>query len=278
MKAFEEFRYKSPEFWALVKLISQELGYTERKTKSIRTFDEMEITNLLDKMGVLFRYETVQDVVAYSERRADILNNDAQHFLMDADNAHAVFESVLPLAEAHNYLCAIPMNKQTGDMKQVAFLTATINILTEKTLREAGLFFGQKCFNDDPRSLLYTLDQNGYLAGTSSRRMDGAYPDVINPKIVWEIKEYYYTTSFGSRVADGIYETRLDGHELRDFSNRTLRPIKHIMFIDGYRTWWKDGKSYLCRLIDMLNEGLVDEVIVGREVLTRWPEVLRSVL
>lgn len=278
MRAFKEYRHQSPAFWALVKFVSQELGYTDRKTKSIRTFTEIEITKLLDSKGLSFRYEDVQDVVAYSQKRARILNTDARSNLMNATEAQAVYLELLAIARSQDYLCAIPMNKQKGDMRQVAFLTASINILAEKTLREAGLFHGQKCFNDDPRSLLYALDRKGYLTGASSRRMDGAYPDVINPKIVWEIKEYYYTTSFGSRVADGIYETRLDGHELRDISHRTLCPIKHVLFVDGYRTWWDDGKSYLCRLIDILNEGLVDEVIVGREVLTRWPEVLRNVL
>ena len=34
------------------------------------------------------------------------------------------------------------------------------------------------------------------------------------------------------------------------------------------------GKSYLCRFIDTLNMGLIDELIVGKEVLTRWREVL----
>ena len=48
--------------------------------------------------------------------------------------------------------------------------------------------------------------------------------------------------------------------------------------MDAYRTWWKQGKSYLCRLVDAMNSGVVDEVIVGREVLTRWPELLRSVM
>ena len=38
----------------------------------------------------------------------------------------------------------------------------------------------------------------------------------MNPIAVWELKEYYYTTTFGSRVADGIYETLLDGMELED--------------------------------------------------------------
>lgn len=278
MRAFEKYRHQSPEFWALVKFVSQELGYTDRKTKSIRTFSETEITKLLDDKGFLFRYEDVQDVVDYSQKRAHILNTFARSNLMNALDAQALYSELSFVAQSQNYVCAIPMNKQKGDMRQVAFLTASINILAEKTLREAGLFHGQKCFNDDPRSLLYAVDRKGYLTGASSRRMDGAYPDVTNPKIVWEIKEYYYTTSFGSRVADGIYETRLDGHELKDISNRTLSPIMHVMFVDGYRTWWEDGKSYLCRLIDILNEGLVDEVIVGREVLTRWPEVLRSVL
>lgn len=38
------------------------------------------------------------------------------------------------------------------------------------------------------------------------------------------------------------------------------------------------GKSYLCRIIDMLHMGLVDEVIMGKEVFERWPQILRSVL
>lgn len=278
MKAFPEFQHQSSDFWALVKFVSQELGYTDRRTKSIRTYNEDEIVKLLDSKNILVNYALVQDVTSYSQKRAAILNEQARSNLMDADGARLVYESLSPLSADQNFLCTIPMNKQKGAMKQVAYLTASINILAEKTLREAGLFTGKKCFNDDPRSLVYAVDQYGYIAGASSRRMDGAYPDVINPKIVWEVKEYYYTTSFGSRVADGIYETRLDGHEIRDISARTLRPIVHVMFIDGFRTWWVDGKSYLCRLIDMLNEGLVDEVIVGREVLTRWPEVLRSVL
>jgi len=46
---------------------------------------------------------------------------------------------------------------------------------------------------------------------TLARRVDGAFTDTVNPIAVWEIKEYYYTKTFGSRVADGIYETLLDG-------------------------------------------------------------------
>ena len=38
----------------------------------------------------------------------------------------------------------------------------------------------------------------------------------LNPIAIWEIKEYYYTTTFGSRIADGVYETPLDGMELEE--------------------------------------------------------------
>ena len=96
--------------------------------------------------------------------------------------------------------------------------------------------------------------------------------------MVWEIKEYYYSSTFGSRVADGVYETQLDGYEFREIAPYAARPVTHVFFLDGYSTWWEDGKSYLCRIIDILNAGLVDEVIVGREVFQRWPELLTAAI
>jgi len=41
--------------------------------------------------------------------------------------------------------------------------------------------------------------------------------------------------------------------------------------IRAYDTWWGMGKSYLCRLVDMLHMGLVDEILFGREVVARIP-------
>ena len=65
---------------------------------------------------------------------------------------------------------------------------------------------------------------------------------------------------------------------VRDISQRSGKPITHVFFLDAYKTWWVDGKSYLCRIVDILNSGLVDEVIVGREVLDRWPKLLKSII
>ncbi len=102
---------------------------------------------------------------------------------------------------------------------------------------------------------------------------------------MWEIKEYYYTTTFGSRVADGVYETLLDGMELeeldsalRELSRLEDRPthIQHILVIDAHYTWWIKGRSYLCRIIDMLHMGYVDEVLFGKEVITRIPLIAKE--
>lgn len=278
MKAFHEFRNMVPEFWALVKFTSQELKYTETTTGLVRSYSEEEIIDLLDAREYQVNYSLVQSVAEYSRLRASLLNDSVRCNLMTIGEVRTVFESLRTIHTSENYLCKIPMNKQKGDKRHEAYLTAIVNILTERTLREAGLFSGTKCFVDDPTRYLYAINGKGYLVGAASRRMDGAYPDTINPKLVWEIKEYYGTTSFGSRVADGVYETQLDGYEIADISRRSGNSILHALIVDDYFTWWTKGKSYLCRLVDILNEGLVDEVIIGREVLTRWPEVLRSVL
>lgn len=54
----------------------------------------------------------------------------------------------------------------------------------------------------------------------------------------------------------------------------TQRKIQHLLVVDDYFTWWECGRSYLCRLIDMLHMGYLDEVIFGREVVTRLPAVV----
>ncbi|RXK85040.1 hypothetical protein EST62_08280 [Chlorobaculum sp. 24CR] len=49
------------------------------------------------------------------------------------------------------------------------------------------------------------------------------------------------------------------------------RKIKHYLMVDAHFTWWVKGKAYLCRIIDMLHMGLIDEVLFGREVAERLP-------
>jgi hypothetical protein len=70
-----------------------------------------------------------------------------------------------------------------------------------------------------------------------------------------------------------VYETLLDGMELEELKNSTNRKVQHLLIVDDYFTWWECGRSYLCRMIDMLHMGYVDEVIFGREVTERIPVI-----
>lgn len=278
MKPFNQFYNKDASFWAIIRFASETLGYTDRRYGIVKAYTKEEIENLCIKYNINISSDTKDAAITYISMRANLLNKFVESMLMDAQTAGEEYKYWERIHRIGNYSCKLPLNKQKGEMKQVAFFTSIINTITEKTIREITGLTNGKGFDDDPRGLIYIWDEERHLIGASSRRFDGAYPGIENPEIVWEIKEYYYATTFGSRVADGVYETQLDGFEFKELFNRTGRKVYHVLFVDAYRTWWKQGKSYLCRLVDAMNSGVVDEVIVGKEVLNRWPELLKSVI
>lgn len=204
-------------------------------------------------------------LTSYFRFRARMLNDYVEPRLMDLERAQNVF------GELHARLaprCPIPANKQRGEKAGPAYFTGIINMLIEQ--------HSQGCPVDyDPRQLT-TVTRDEKPLRTLARRVDGAFPAPLNPIAIWEIKEYYYTTTFGSRIADGVYETLLDGMELSElFTNEDVR-VDHLLMIDSHRTWWKSGRSYLCRIIDMLHMGFVDEVLFGYEVVERLPDVVAN--
>lgn len=75
-------------------------------------------------------------------------------------------------------------------------------------------------------------------------------------------------------MADGVYETLLDGMELQELRKSAKIDVKHYLMIDAHYTWWECGRSYLCRIIDMMHMGYVDEVLFGREVSERLPQIV----
>ncbi len=91
---------------------------------------------------------------------------------------------------------------------------------------------------------------------------------------MWEIKEYYYTTTFGSRVSGGVYETLLDGMEVEELHEHEHIDLKHYLIADAHFTWWECGKPYLCRMFDMLHMGYADEILFGREVVEEMPRIV----
>ncbi|QQR75099.1 MAG: hypothetical protein IPJ17_05830 [Holophagales bacterium] len=75
-------------------------------------------------------------------------------------------------------------------------------------------------------------------------------------------------------MADGVYESLLDGMELEELREAEGIHVEHVLIVDARYTWWDCGRSYLCRIVDMLQMGLIDEVLFGREVLERLPAMV----
>ncbi len=272
MKPDPRFLIQPKEFWANVRTISQEVGYTVYGAKSVKIPSLEAIRQKLGVLGLSTSHiadedDTLTDfgqhLFDYFTYRATVLNATVQGSLMNKQSAEDEFKRLRARLNPH---CPLPMNKQKKDKRNYAFLTGMVNMLVEANVGDTPCDY-------DPRSLT-TITYNSLPLRTLSRRVDGAFPSVVNPIAIWEIKEYYYTTTFGSRVADGVYETLLDGMELEELETATQHKVQHILFIDDYFTWWDCGRSYLCRMIDMLHMGYVDEVVFGREVITRLPELV----
>jgi hypothetical protein len=269
MKANNEFLNLPKSFWAGIRTIGQACGYTERGTGQIKipkieeiekAFESLSLdkTKLRNNSGNLSEYSS--QIISYCAYRANVLNTFVEPRLMDVKRAKAEFER---LKRKLKPKCPLPMNKQKGKKKSPNYFTGIINMLVETATG------GLPC-EYDPR-VLTTVTKNGLPVRTLARRIDGAFPSAVNPIAVWEIKEYYYTTTFGSRVADGVYETLLDGMELEELHRNENYHVLHYLMVDAHYTWWDCGRSYLCRIIDMLNMGYVDEVFFGYEVIEALP-------
>jgi len=266
MRADPRFLQQPKAFWANVRLLSQEIGYTQKG--SIKVYSEQQVKETLAKLHLASDHLFAGGgttalgslLLQYIEFRADALNRTVEPSLMDAPDARELFDGLRTQLKPK---CPLPLNKQKGKKRKPAYLTGIVNMIVEANSGGCAVDYS-------PRELT-TITKNGQPLRTLARWVDGCLPSAVNPVAVWEIKEYYYTTSFGSRVADGVYETLLDGLELEELREHEGIHVDHVLFIDSHRTYWKDGKSFLCRMIDILNMGYVDEVFFGREVVDELP-------
>ena len=292
MRASDYWRRQDEQFWAYVRVLSEKRGYAKRGADSVAAFSLAECKVTLGELGrdpaVLDETDLGARLVDYFAYRAHELNDVARNNLLEANEAKELFSNIADkycttVTELHNNKGAlvaveygvrggvnvrVPMNKQKGVKRELSFLTCMVNILFSYELQ------GQP-FEDDPRRLP-VIDREGELFAAMSRRLDGASPSSINPRALWEIKEYYYTTTFGSKISDAVYISQLDGHERHEIVEATGMPIYLYLFVDAYGTWWDQGKAYLCRLVDAVNKGVVDEIVVGRECVEAIPRLVRT--
>ena len=282
MRGNPQFMLQAKGFWALVRTLSEHLGYTNRSRRgtpkgsgTVKVHTVGEQARALSELGLdptlVLKDGTATELGQLLEQyfvyRAEALTASVEPSLMDAEDAKCLFEEVHARVNPPS-ACPLPQNKQKGAKRAPAYLTGLVNMLVHEAIG------GHEC-NFNPRQLT-TFTRNGIPLRTLSRRVDGAFPSAVNPIALWEVKEYYYTTTFGSRVADGVYETLLDGLELEEIGQNEGVRAEHVLIVDSRFTWWVCGKSYLCRMIDMLNMGIVSEVIFGREVVERMPALARS--
>lgn len=269
MKPDSRFLELPINFWADIRTISETVGYSKLKraiSPDINQIISAYISNGFQydhiyKNGSITKYGDM--LIDYLGYRKTSLNQKVENLLMDRDEAKDNFDR---LKAQLNPRVHLPLNKQKNEKAGPAYFTGIINMLVEDGI-------GRNTCNFDPHNLpVITLDNRPVQV--LSRRVDGAFPSIINPISIWEIKEYYYTTTFGSRVADGVYETQVDGMELLDLLEATNIKVFHYLMIDSHNTWWNMGISYLCRIIDILHMGYIDEVLFGKEVITRLPEII----
>ncbi len=177
-------------FWATVRAISEESGYTARGTGQIKIHSINSMVDAYNGLGLDQRdivssdgspNQRGQNLLAYFNYRARVLNTFVESNLMDVAEAASLFSDYRArLAPS----CPLPMNKQTGEKKAPAYLTGLVNMLVEANSK------GLPC-NYDPKQLTAITKHNRPLR-TLARRVDGAFPSTIDPIAVWEIKEYYY--------------------------------------------------------------------------------------
>lgn len=271
MRANNKYINLDLKFWANVRTIGQAIGYSKNNQVLVHLFDDLLLAMEKSDLGIDHLSsddeptELAKLLLDYFRYRADILNDYVEPRLMDVERASTVFQE---LYKQFKPQVPLPMNKQKGEKRNPAYLTGIVNMLIEANSGELPCDY-------DPRTLT-TITKNDEPLRTLARRVDGCFPSCINPIAIWEIKEYYYTTTFGSRIADGVYETLLDGLELEELQEHESINVQHLLIVDSHRTWWTMGISYLTRMIDMLHMGYVDEILFGYEVVERLPDIVQE--
>jgi len=99
---------------------------------------------------------------------------------------------------------------------------------------------------------------------TSPRKVDKTIPGPVNPEVIIEIKEYWGEKAGGSKMTNAIYETLAVASVLKK-ARRCGYSARYVIILDGKKQW-QSRKSDLGRFLDLLNSGVIDELLCGEEI------------
>lgn len=263
-----EFQTKGREFWSYVRLVSEQAGYQPTGDGVAKEYDTGDLQDTVAEAEInpdpllsgLSGTATAlgEDVLRYLNYRSGQVET-ALGRIRTKQEATSQFEEYRGDFEMDTE----QLNKQGGDEPLV--FANSVNLVLE---RETGIDF-----DPNPRTLPTVLDSERQLQATLPKWPDGAFPTARNPRAIWEVKEFYSSTTFGSRIADAIYEVMLFGEELDTLHTETDSDVQLYLMTDGYEAW-QSGISYICRIIDILNMGYIDAAVFGEEVFTQWPDIV----
>lgn len=263
------------QFWQTVRMCVDVLGGRAAKRQD-RPLSEAELLAALQAKRTPASEAFVRhlgDHPALAERVADYLYDRVLSVEYMLAHLRTEDEAQAGLRDVAGSIAIAQYGTQSADHHQSSqVMVATVNWLTEYELSQRGV-----SFDPNPQARAAVFEPGRILV--TARRLDGAIPSLLNPSGLWEIKEYWggnERQGGGSKMSDAIYECQLVGTELRTYEDKGGRRVQHYLLFDGRYQWQRRG-SDLARVYDLLSSGLLDEVVVGDEVLGEWPRIVNEV-
>jgi len=261
LPAFSELPWNH-DFWSLLRYFrSLRLRNTERIDGWLL---DLEKSNSLSDGGSAFpiRSELIEMLRDYIDASAGLL--------VDALDKLRSEDAALSFCKKKKFPVGSTRTKTRVHHQSSKSLIAAVSGIANEVCLKAGVEV-----DSDPQRRAVWVSEFGLHV--SARNLDGAIPSLANPGAIWEIKEYWGKTKGGSKMSDAVYECHLVGLELRMFESTSGISIDHIVFVDG-KEQWGYRKSDLLRFIDLHQQGLIDHLIVGREVEDDWPDLIWRVV
>ncbi|WP_461537175.1 DUF7687 domain-containing protein [Spongorhabdus nitratireducens] len=196
----------------------------------------------------------------------DVENN----IYLSAESALRTEEEARSYCERNQLSVGTTKTKSTDHHQSSKAMISSVTGVAKRVCEEKGLDF-----DPDPQNRCVWL--NNETLHITSRNLDGAVPGLVNPNVIWEIKEYWGKTKGGSKMSDAVYECQLVGRELREYEEKGGDVVTHVVFLDG-KEQWSHRQSDLRRFLDLTYQGLIDHLIIGDQVETEWESILTDSL